>query len=153
MQEYLETTIDKFVFRVATDCLYSQDGVWVCPLQGGGNRRVRLGITDYLQQRSGDVAFVHVKPVGTQVALGDELAEVETIKANVGLFAPLAGKVVEVNPALEPAPETVNQDPYGKGWLAVLEAVNWQSDRAELLDPQAYLALVRSQAQEELGQS
>ena len=64
MPEYLETTVDKFIFRVATDRLYSRDGVWVLePAEGG---RVRLGLTDYLQQRNGDVAFVHLKPVGTR---------------------------------------------------------------------------------------
>ena len=65
MAEFLETTVDKFVFRVATDRLYSPDGIW---LQAGGPARVRLGLTDYLQQRGGDVAFVHVKPVGTSSA-------------------------------------------------------------------------------------
>ena len=61
-----------------------------------GNR-VRVGLTDYLQQRGGDVAFVHVKPVGTKLAGGDEFAELETIKANQSLFSPLSGTIVEVN--------------------------------------------------------
>jgi glycine cleavage system H protein len=145
--EYLETTIDKFVFRVARDRLYSAEGVWAQSEDG----RVRVGLTDYLQQRGGDVAFVHVKPVGTKVAGGDEFAELETIKANQSLFAPLAGTVVEVNSSLGTAPEVINEDPYGKGWLAVIEAVDWESERARLLDPQAYLSVMRSQAEEELN--
>ena len=150
MPEYLETTVDKFIFRVATDRLYHCDGVWAFWLESEGNGRVRIGLTDYLQQLNGDVAFVHVKPVGTEVAVGDEVAELETIKANVSLCSPVSGKVAEVNPDLDLSPEVVNQEPYGKGWVAVLETTNWKADRAKLLDPQAYLSAMQSQAEEEL---
>jgi glycine cleavage system H protein len=143
--EYLETTVDKFVFRVAADRLYSPEGLWA---QAEGNK-VRVGLTDFLQQRSGDVAFVHVKPLGTELAGGDELAELETIKVNQSLFSPLSGTLVEANSDLATTPELINQDPYSKGWLAVIEPAGWEADRAKLLDPHAYLALVRAQAEEE----
>ncbi|MEN6458251.1 MAG: glycine cleavage system protein H [Thermoguttaceae bacterium] len=146
MSEYLETTVDKFVFRVAADRLYGAEGVWVQAQDGN----VRVGMTDYLQQRSGDVAFAHVKPVGTKLAAGDELAEIETVKANVSLFSPIGGTVVEVNTELDRGPEIINESPYEKGWLAVIEAADWESDRAKLLDPQAYLSAMRSQAEQEL---
>jgi glycine cleavage system H protein len=145
MPEYLEAIVDKFIFRVASDRLYSPAGVWA--LAEGS--RVRVGLTDYLQQLNGDVAFAHVKPVGTKLAVGDEFAELETIKANVSLFAPIRGAIVEVNADLDLRPEVVNQEPYGKGWLAVIEATDWEADRAKLLDPQAYLSAMRSQAEEE----
>jgi glycine cleavage system H protein len=150
MAEYLETTVDKFIFRVATDRLYHSDGVWAFWLESQGNGRVRIGLTDYLQQLNGDVAFAHVKPTGTNLAAGDEIAELETIKANVSLFSPVNGTVVEVNADLDLSPEVINQEPYGKGWLAVIETTDWQSDRAKLLDPNAYLAAMRSHAEEEL---
>ena len=150
MQEYLEATVDKFIFRVASDRLYSSDGVWAFWVESQGNGQVRIGLTDYLQQLNGDVAFVHVKPVGTELAVGDEVAEVETIKANVSLYSPISGTVVEINADLDLSPEIVNQEPYGKGWLAVIEATNWEVDRAKLLDPQAYLSAMQSQAEEEL---
>jgi glycine cleavage system H protein len=150
MPEYLETAVDKFIFRVATDRLYASDGVWAFWLESEGNGRVRVGLTDYLQQLNGDVAFAHIKPVGTKLTAGDEIAEIETIKATVSLIAPVSGTVVEVNPDLELSPELINQEPYGKGWLAVLEVTNWETDRAKLLDPQAYLSAMRSQALEEL---
>ncbi len=146
MPEYLETTVDKFIFRVASDRLYSAEGVWA--LAEGS--RVRVGLTDYLQQLNGDVAFVHVKPVGTKLAVGDEFAELETIKANVSVFAPVRGAIVEVNADLGRSPEAVNDEPYGKGWLAVIEATDWEADRAKLLDPPAYLSVMRSQAEEGL---
>ena len=150
MSEYLETTVDKFIFRIVTDRLYSPDGVWAFWVESQGNGQVRVGLTDYLQQLNGDVAFVHVKPVGTKLAAGDEIAEIETIKATVSLISPISGTVVEVNPDLELSPEIINQEPYGKGWLAVIEATNWEADRAKLLDPQAYLSAMRSHAEEEL---
>jgi glycine cleavage system H protein len=146
MPEFIETTIDKFIFRVANDRLYSADGVWA-RLEGN---RVRVGVTDYLQQRNGDAAFVHTKPVGTKMVAGNEIAELETIKANVSLYSPLSGTVVEVNSDLDLNPENINQEPYGKGWLADIEAAAWEIDKVKLLDPQAYLSLIRSQAEEEL---
>jgi len=152
MPEYLETMIDKFTFRVATDRLYAGDGVWAFWVQPEDKNRVRVGLSDFLQQRSGDVAFVSVKPLGTVLAAGDELAEMETIKVNVSLISPVGGKVVEINQALELTPEIVNQDPYGKGWLVVIEVGNWEGDRAKLLDPQAYFSLMRQQAEQELKQ-
>ena len=153
MPEYLETTVDKFTFRVATDRLYSPEGVWVFWVQPEGSDRVRIGLTDYLQQHSGDVAFVSVKLPGTKLAAGDELAELETIKMNLSLPAPVSGTVVEVNPALELNPELVNQDPFDKGWLAVLETASWEAERAKLLDPRAYFSVMQSQVEQELKQS
>jgi glycine cleavage system H protein len=149
MCEFLETIVDKFIFRVAADCLYSREGIWVRKTDANG--RVQLGVTDYLQQRSGDVAFIHVKSVGTTFMAGDEFAEMETIKANASLFLPIAGTLREVNKSLEIFPETINQDPYGKGWIVALEAADWEKDAANLLDPQQYLALIRAEAAEEIA--
>ena len=145
MPDYLETTVDKFIFKVATDRLYSAEGVWA--LAEGD--RIRIGMTDFLQQLSGDVAFAEVKPEGTTLATGDEVASIETIKVNVSVTSPVGGTVAEVNPAMELSPEVINQDPYGEGWLAVIEARDWPTDRDALLDPQAYFELMKSQAEEE----
>jgi glycine cleavage system H protein len=137
MPEFLELTVDKFTFRTATDRHYNNEGVWAL---AEGNR-VRIGLSDFLQQRSGDVAFAEVKPEGTVLAFGDEVAVIETIKADISLPSPVAGKVAEVNPAMDITPEVINQDPYGEGWLAVMEAEDWESDRVRLLDPAGYFAL------------
>lgn len=145
MTDFLETTVDKFIFRVATDRHYSDEGVWA---KAEGNR-VRIGLSDFLQQRSGDVAFAEVKPEGTSLAFGDEVAVIETIKVNIGLLSPVAGTVVEVNPAMEAAPELINQDSYGEGWLAVIEASDWEADRDRLRDAQSYFGVMKRQAEEE----
>jgi glycine cleavage system H protein len=146
MPEFLETTIDKFIFRVATDRRYNEEGVWA--KEEGG--QIRIGLADFLQQRSGDVAFAEVKPEATELAFGDEVAVIETIKVDIALPSPVAGKVVAVNPALEDAPEVINQDPYGAGWLAVIDASDWAADQANLLDAAAYFAHMKVAAENEV---
>ncbi len=145
MSEVLETTVDKFTFKVPTDRSYSREGLWAQDLGG----RVRIGLTDFLQQRSGDVAFAEVKPSGTPLKVGDEVATVETIKVNISLASPVSGRVLEANPQLKTASELINQDPYGAGWLAVIEPTDWSKEKTALLDPQAYFNLMRRQAEEE----
>jgi len=150
MPDYLETTVDKFTVRVAKDRLYTSQGAWVFWMRPEAPSRVRIGLADYLQQRSGDVAFATVRPVGTKLAVGDRLAEIETIKAMVELPSPASGTVVEVNSALDTTPEIINQDPYGNGWLAVIETTAWDTERAKLLEPDAYFSAMRVEALEEL---
>src|SRR5512137_1674145 len=146
MPEFLETTVDKFTFKVATDRFYTREGVWAL---AEGNR-VRIGLSDFLQQRSGDIAFAEIKPVGTTLAAGDEVASIETIKVNVALSSPVSGQVIEVNPEMDTAPEAINQDPYGTGWLAVIAASDWDTDRSRLLDAAAYFEVVKHAAEEEM---
>lgn len=145
MPEFLETTVDKFTFKVATDRLYTDSHLWVKREEG----LARTGLSDYLQQTSGDVAFAEVKPEGTQLAAGDDLASIETIKVNLALPSPVSGVIREVNRLLEEAPELVNQNPYGEGWLALVEATDWQADKANLLDPQTYFQRMKAEAEEE----
>ena len=148
MPEYLEMTADKFTFRVATDRLYTAQGVWIKPEPA--SMRVRIGLADYLQQHNGDVAFANVKPVGSKLAAGEQFAEIETIKAMVDLHAPVSGTVVEANAALNAGPEAINQSPYEAGWLAVIEPAAWEAERSKLLDAAAYFAVMQGQVQEDL---
>jgi glycine cleavage system H protein len=144
--EFLETTVDKFVFRVRRDCWYSDSGVWA-HLEDG---LARVGVSDYLQQASGDVAFVDVRPVGTALAVGDELAAIETMKVILSVHSPVAGTIVQLNEAFNESPELINQAPYSDGWLAVVELGDWETDRANLLDADRYLEVMRAQALEEV---
>jgi glycine cleavage system H protein len=150
MPEFLEAKSDKFTFRVATDRLYSAEGLWVKPEAPG---RVRVGLGDFLQQRSGDLAFLSVKPKGTKLVAGDDLADMETVKVTQALPSPVAGAVLEANPALVLTPEVANQDPYGSGWLAVLEVANWDAERPRLLDPRAYFTVMQKQVEQEVQAS
>jgi len=148
MADYLEYTLDKFTFKVATDCLYSPAGVWA----RHGKEGIAVGVSDFVAQRGGDVAFAEVVPVGTSLAAGDELATLETIKVDLELPAPISGRVTAVNEKLEMEAEAINLDPYGQGWLAIIEAADWLAERAGLLSPDAYLAQMEREALEELGE-
>ena len=150
MPEYLQTTIDKFTFRVATDRVYAPEGVWVLWVQPQGGNLVRVGVTDYHQQHNGDVAFVTVKPTGTAIKAGEEFAEIETMKVTIGVVSPVVGRIVHANETFTRKPEIVNEDPYGAGWLVEMETTNWEEDRGRLLDAKAYLAVMQAQAEEEL---
>jgi glycine cleavage system H protein len=145
VSEFLAFTFDKFTFRVATDRFYHADGVWAREENG----QVWVGLSDFLQQRSGDIAFADVVAAGTKLSFGEEVASIETIKVDIGLPAPASGTVVETNPALELEPEVINQDPYGEGWLAVIEASDWPADRDRLLSPEAYYERMKVEAEEE----
>ena len=149
MGDTLDLTVDKFTFRIATDRRYTEDGLWVLELEPGGGR-LRIGLSDFLQKRSGDVAFVTVNRPATVIDRGDELAEVETIKVTIGLPSPVGCSVLAVNGALDATPELVNQQPYGDGWLAEVEATDWTGATGTLLEPTAYLETVRTQAQDVL---
>ena len=146
IKKILELAVDKFLFRFPADLYYSEAGIWV-RFEG---RRARIGLSDFTQQRNGDVAFAEPKEEGTQVRLGDEMAVVETIKVNLSIPSPVGGKVVEVNNDLLTAPELVNQDPYGKGWLAVLEVEDGEAARGALKTAADYLALAKVQAEAEV---
>ena len=145
MSDTLEFKIDKFTFKVAPDRFYNEEGVWA-KLEGN---HVRVGISDYLQQRSGDVAFAEVRPSGTRVSFGEEVALIETIKVNISLSSPVTGLVIEVNPAIVTTPEAINQDPYGAGWLAVLETIEGDIHLERLLDPLAYFTRIKLEAEQE----
>jgi len=145
MSEYFETTVDKFIFRVATDRLYSSEGLWA----KAEDDRVRIGMTDFLQQRSGDVAFVEIKSEGESLAVGDELIVIETIKVDISLSSPVSGIVSEINPAMQDSPEVINQDPYGEGWIVGIKASNLENDKYQLMDPESYFTLMKGQAEEE----
>lgn len=149
MSEFLETTVDKFTFRVAIDRLYCRDGLWVFWLQSRGENKVRVGLTDYRQRHSGDVAFMTVKPAGTELRVGDDLADMETIKVHITLASPVSGTITAVNAALELNPEIVNQSPYEEGWLAEIQVTDWEAGRVGLLDANAYFAFMKSEAEEE----
>lgn len=116
---------------------YSTDHEWA----RAENGRVRIGITDYAQDALGDVVYVEVPEVGRKVAQREACAEVESTKSVSEIYAPVAGTVVEVNGDLGNRPETLNEDPYGEGWICVIE-VEDPTQIDELLDAEGYRALI-----------
>ena len=101
-----------------------------------------IGITDYAQKELGDVVFVELPQVGTQLEAGDELGSIESVKAVSELFSPVSGEVVEVNEALTDKPELVNTDPYGAGWLLRIRLTG-ETEPTGLLTAEEYTALTK----------
>lgn len=112
---------------------YTKSHEWVSVENGVAT----IGITDHAQTELGDITFLELPDVGKEVAQGDEIAVVESVKAASDIMAPVGGKVAEVNTALEDEPETVNEDPYGKGWICKLENCA-ESDLENLMSADAY---------------
>ena len=104
-----------------------------------------VGITDYAQKELGDVVFVELPQVGTQLEQGDELGSIESVKAVSELFAPISGEVVEVNEALSEKPELVNTDPYGDGWMVRIKLAT-PEEVGELMDAEEYEEYVEKEA-------
>ena len=104
-----------------------------------------VGITDYAQKELGDVVFVELPQVGTQLEQGDELGSIESVKAVSELFAPISGEVVEVNEALTEKPELVNTDPYGDGWMVRIKLAT-PEEVGELMDAEEYEEYVEKEA-------
>src|SRR5687768_14688713 len=124
--------------NIPDELRYSADHEWARVEDGG---RVRIGITDYAQDALGDVVFVQLPDIGASVALGAAFSEVESTKSVSDIFAPVAGTVVEVNTDLADTPQRLNDDPYGDGWICVIEVAD-AATPAALLDAEAYRALI-----------
>jgi glycine cleavage system H protein len=124
---------------VPDDLRYSSDHEWARV----AGTLVRVGVTDYAQDALGDVVFVELPSVGTEVAAGDPLGEVESTKSVSEIYAPVGGTVAAVNADLVSAPERLNQDPYGQGWICELEVAD-ATVVSSLLDATAYRQLTES---------
>ena len=119
--------------NIPDDLRYSAEHEWV-RTEGG---RVRVGITDYAQDALGDIVYVELPAVGTELAVGAKLGEVESTKSVSEIYSPVAGTVATVNDTLPTSPEKINADPYGEGWICELELAGDGGVEA-LLDPAAY---------------
>jgi glycine cleavage system H protein len=119
------------------DLRYSREDEWA-RVDG---HRVTIGISDYAQQQLGDIVFIELPDVGTELTGGEAFGVVESVKAVSDLFAPISGKVVALNEALVDAPEHVNESPYGNGWMLEIQIADAAVLDA-LLDVEAYIAYV-----------
>ena len=121
------------------DRRYTSEHEWAKAEDG----RVTVGITDYAQDQLGDVVFVGLPEEGTSVEAGKPLGEVESTKSVSDVYSPVTGKVLEKNGEVESSPELINSDPYGGGWLVVIEPAGGGLDH--LLDAGAYRALTEGE--------
>ena len=123
---------------IPDDLQYTKSHEWVRAEDG----TVTIGITDHAQEELGDVVFVELPDVGDTIGAGDSFGTVESVKAVSDLYTPVGGEVVEVNSSLEDAPEKINDDPYGEGWIVKLST----SEEADLLSSEEYEKVVEEES-------
>ncbi len=125
------------------DYRYTKEHEWIKADGATGT----IGITDYAQHELGDVVFVELPKVGTQLKAGQSLGTIESVKAVSEIFTPVSGEVTETNPALVDAPEKINSDPHGSAWLIKIRLAD-PKEPASLMDATAYEAYIAGKAKE-----
>ncbi len=123
------------------DIKYHKEHTWA-RIEGN---RATVGITDYAQDSLGDIVYIELPEAGDTVIAGSEMSEIESTKATAPVISPVSGTIIEVNSTLEDEPEIINTDPYGKGWIAVVE-VAAVSAKSELLEAASYNAFIEEES-------
>ena len=123
--------------NVPGNLLYTKDHEWL-RIEGD---MAYVGVTDFAQGELGDVVFIEIETLGETLAMEEVFGTIEAVKTVSDMFMPVAGEIVEVNPALEDSPDVVNKDPYGKGWMVKIKMSN-PSETANLLTAEKYTALL-----------
>ncbi|MGH7273454.1 MAG: glycine cleavage system protein GcvH [Nitrospiria bacterium] len=112
---------------------FSKDHEWI-KVEG---KRAMIGITDYAQNELGDIVYIELPEMGQEVSAMEEITEIESTKTTAPVLAPVSGRIIEMNEELKDSPEWVNEDPYGKGWIAVIDMSD-PSEAEELMDHKEY---------------
>lgn len=126
--------------RIAPDCLYAKSHEWIRV----ENDHATVGISDYAQHELTDIVYVELPKIGQTFGQNEPFAVVESVKAASDVFMPVAGEIIEVNKTLEEAPEFLNEDPYGDGWLVRIRILR-PEQLSSLMDAQAYRAFLETQ--------
>lgn len=126
-------------FFIPENLYYTEEHEWVLIEDNG---QVKVGITDYAQQKLHEIVFVDFPSKDVSVKQGDPMGTAESVKAVSEVFCPVSGQVVEGNDELILSPELVNQDPYGKGWIAIIKPTNFESELKKLMTQKEYLEYI-----------
>ncbi|MEM2538655.1 MAG: glycine cleavage system protein GcvH, partial [Candidatus Methanomethylicia archaeon] len=119
---------------IKEDLYYTKDHEWI-KIENG---KVRVGISDYAQKELRDIVYVELPKLGINVKQFERLCSIESVKAVSDVYSPLSGKVIEVNKKLETSPELLNADPYGEGWIAIIEAEKLNEELKNLMNAKEY---------------
>ncbi len=144
-EDFYQEAVDKFIFKVKKGLLYTEDDLWFMIEE----RKAVVGVTDFLQKRSGDVTFVELPKKESTVKRGEEIFSFETIKAAVSLPSPFDGVIAEANSNLNDKPELINADPYGEGWIALISFPKLEEDKQNLLTAERYFELMKSKIRDQ----
>jgi len=143
---FYQEVADKFIFTVKKGLLYTENDVWTKIM----DNEAQIGVTDFLQRRSGDVTFVELPKKGSIIKReGEEIFSYETIKAIVSIASPFDGIITEVNTVLKDKPELINEDPYGEGWIATISPSHLEEDKRYLMTAEKYFELMKSKIKDE----
>ncbi len=123
------------------DLKYHKEHTWV----KASGRKATIGITDYAQDALGDIVYIDLPEVDTDVEANSEIGEIESTKATSSIISPVNGRVIEVNEDLSESPEIINEDPYSKGWIAIIE-LDDTSELDDLMDSSEYLKYIEEEA-------
>ncbi len=124
-------------YKVEEGLYYTKEHEWAKKLDDGN---AAVGVDDYAQSQLHEIVYVELPEVDAEVAQGEALGAVESVKAVSDVYAPVGGRVVEVNEELLDSPELINDDPYGEGWIAKIEPSGLEADLAKLMDAEKYKA-------------
>lgn len=123
------------------DLKYHKEHTWV-KVSG---KKATVGITDYAQEALGDIVYIDLPEIDASVGANTEMSEIESTKATSAVIAPVSGTIIEVNENLADAPEIINEDPYGKGWIAIIEMDN-EAEPDDLMDSEEYERYIEEEA-------
>jgi glycine cleavage system H protein len=137
----LDKYLEESGYKVATDRLCTREDEWVKVENG----KATIGITDYAQKKLKDIVGIDLPVLGRTYRKGEAIAFVDSIKASAEVYAPLSGKVIEINESLQDDPQLINKDPYGDGWIAKIEVLNIDEAK-DLLKPEEYVEYIRRRA-------
>ena len=126
-------------YEVPEQLYYTKEHEWVSV----SDNTATVGITDYAQKSLHEIVYVELPEVGRELTQGEVMGSVESVKAVSDIYAPVSGKVVEVNEKLLDEPETLNNDPYGEGWIAKIELTNFEEDKKKLMTAEQYRNLLK----------
>ena len=127
-------------YEIPDSLYYSKEHEWVL-LE---NKEATIGITDYAQKQLHEIVYVEIQKEKTEIKQFQTMGTVESVKSVSDIFSPITGKITKVNTELSDSPELLNQDPYGKGWLAKVNITQPEKDLAKLLTPQQYSEYIKS---------
>lgn len=143
--DFITVTYDKFVFKIPADgYLFNENDCWVRVI----GRKARVGVSDFVQQNMTDITYFEPAEVGKEIEQFDEVGSLESGKSMMDALSPISGRIVAINSQLVDSPELVNEDPYGRGWIAEIELGGFDSDKELLLDAVAYSKIVERKAAE-----
>lgn len=145
--EYYEVMVDKFILKVPkTGYIFNENDFWA-KVEGD---KAKIGITDYVQTNVGDIMYVELPEIGTEISQFDDVCSFESSKTLLSAVSPVSGTVAGVNKKLEESPNLLNEDPYGEGWLIEIKLNNLEEDRELLIEGKEYFEKMKSKAQKEI---